>query len=153
MMERHVNGSMQRIDRAEYEPFAAQQHLFLVGNLQRENPHPFVRDPRLELILCYYDAGDDGVPHWHREVTEYELILEGESGTLDAATGQTHWFAAGDLIVIPPGVCVQRLIRKPTRTVTVKIPSSAEKVHCAGCPRECSARVAPYLQEEPCASR
>ena len=153
MMERPVNGSVQRINRSEYEPFIERQHLFLVGNLQRENPHPFVRDQRLELILCYYQPGDDGLPHWHREVTEYEIVLEGVSEALDVATGRTHWFGVGDLIVIPPGVCVQRLIRKPTRTLAIKIPSHAEKVHCAGCSRECPARLAPYSQEESCASR
>jgi mannose-6-phosphate isomerase-like protein (cupin superfamily) len=153
MMERPVNGSIQRIDRSEYEPFAERQHLFLIGNLQRENPHPFVRDPRLELILCYYNSGDDGLPHWHREVTEYEIVIEGESGILEVATGRARWFGSGDLVVIPPGVCVKRLVRKTVRTLAIKIPSKAEKVHCAGCPRECSARLAPYFQEEPCASR
>ncbi len=156
-MERKTTGSVQRIDRSEYEPFAALQHLFLVGDLQRETPHPFVRDPRLELILCCYKPGDDGLPHWHREVTEYEIVIKGESEILEVATGQTHRFGAGDLIVIPPGACVKRQVHTPLRTVAIKVPSSAEKVHCAGCQRECSARLAPYLlqeiQEESCVSR
>jgi hypothetical protein len=53
-------------------------------------------------------------------------------------------------------VCVQRLVRQAARTVAIKVPSSAEssaeKVHCAQCPRECGSRVAPYL-EELCVSR
>jgi len=142
---------MTRIAREEYEPFRALKHLFIVGDLQRPNPHPFVRDARLELILCFYGAGDDGVPHWHAEVTEYELVLEGEVGHRDIATGETRWSGPGDVSVIAPGECVQRLVRTATRTVAVKVPSSAEKVHCGACARECGARLASYAGEDKCA--
>jgi hypothetical protein len=142
---------MNRIAREEYEPFAALKHLFLVGNLQRENPHAFVRDRRLEVILCFYNPGDDGLPHWHAEVTEYELVLEGEVGHLDIETGETQWFGPGDLRILTPGTCVQRIVRTPTRTVAIKVPSSAEKVHCAECPRECAVRLTPYVEEATCA--
>lgn len=144
---------MIRIARTEYEPFTALKHLFLVGDLQRENPHPFVRDSRLELIVCFYQPGDNGLPHWHAEVTEYELVLEGEIGHRDSATGETHWFGPGDLRALPPGDCVQRLVRTATRTVAIKVPSSAEKIHCAACPRQCAVRLAPYLTEAPCESQ
>jgi hypothetical protein len=144
---------MNRIARAEYEPFAALKHVFLVGNLQRWSPHPFVRDPRLELILCFYDPGDDGLPHWHAEVTEYELVLEGEIGHRDTLTGETQWFGPGDLHVLAPGTCVQRIVRTPTRTVAVKVPSNAEKIHCVECPRECASRLASCVEEGIRASR
>jgi mannose-6-phosphate isomerase-like protein (cupin superfamily) len=152
MMERPTGSSVVRIAREEYEPFAALQHLFVVGDLQNPNPHPFVRDSRLELILCYYQPGDDGRRHWHRDVTEYEVVLEGEVGHFDIATGETVWFGAGDVRILPPGVCVERRIRTAARTVAIKVPSTAEKVHCAECPRECGSRIAPYL-EEACVSR
>ena len=151
-MERSTNGSVLRIARDDYEQFADLRHLFVVGDLQRPNPHPFVRDSRLELIVCYYQPGDDGRRHWHREVTEYEVVLEGEVGYFDAATGETHWFGPGDVRILPPGLCIERRIRTTARTVAVKVPSSAEKVHCAECPRECASRLAPY-QEELCISR
>ena len=136
-----------RIARAEYEPFTDLRHLFLVGDLQRPNPHAFVRDRRLEVILCFYQPGDDGLPHWHADVTEYEIVLEGEVGHVDSATGETHWFSPGDLRVLPPGVCVKRVVRRPARTVAIKVPSSAEKVHCAECPRACAARLEACLEE------
>jgi uncharacterized cupin superfamily protein len=136
-----------RIAREEYEPFADLRHLFLVGDLKQPNPHPFVRDSRLELILAYYQPGDDGLPHWHREVTEYEVVLEGEVGYFEAETGETHWFGPGDVRIAPPGVCLQRLIRTAARTVAFKVPSSAEKVHCAECPRECASRREAYREE------
>lgn len=141
---------MRRIARTEYEPFADLQHLFLVGNLQRPNPHPFVRDSRLEFIVCFYKPGDDGLPHWHAEVTEYEFVLEGELGIEDIAGGETQWFGPGDLRILAPGACVRRIVRTPTRTVAIKVPSSPEKVLCAQCPRECAARLAPYRQESAC---
>jgi hypothetical protein len=138
---------IQRIARQEYEPFQELRHLFLVGDLRLPNPHPFVRDERLELILCFYQAGDDGLPHWHEKVTEYEVVLEGEVGNLDVATGETHWFRPGDLRILPPGTCVKRILRGPARTVAIKVPSNAEKVHCAQCPRECGSRLEPYVEE------
>jgi quercetin dioxygenase-like cupin family protein len=152
MTERRTNGSVLQIGRAEYEPFAGLKHLFLVGDLQRENPHPFVRDPRLELILCFYNPGDDGLPHWHREVTEYEVVLEGEVGYFDIGAGETHCFGPGDLSVLPPGTCVKRIVRTSARTVAIKVPSSAEKVHCAECARDCASRLSP-CREELCGSR
>ena len=139
---------IRRIAREEYERFTDLRHLFLVGDLKRPNPHPFVRDERLELILCFYQAGDDGLPHWHKEITEYEVVLEGEVGDLDVATGEIHWFGPGDFRAVPPGTCVKRLVRQAARTVAIKAPSSAEKVHCAQCTRECGSRVEPYLEEE-----
>lgn len=141
-----------RIDREEYEQFADLGHLFLVGDLKRPNPHPFVRDSRLELILCFYQAGDDGLPHWHQDVTEYEVVLEGEVGHLDVVTGEIQWFGPGDFRAVEPGTCLKRLVRKAARTVAVKTPSSAEKVHCAQCRRECNSRVEAYM-EELCESR
>jgi quercetin dioxygenase-like cupin family protein len=152
MMESPAGISVLRIARAEYEPFADLKHLFVVGDLQKPNPHPFVRDQRLELMLCYYQPGDDGLRHWHSEITEYEVVLEGEVGHFEVTTGETHWFGPGDVRVLPPGVCVERRVRTAARTVAIKVPSSAEKVHCAECPRDCASRVAPYL-EEVCASR
>jgi len=141
---------VRRIARSEYEPFAALRHLFLVGNLQRPNPHPFVRDSRLEFILCFYNPGDDGLPHWHAEVTEYELVLEGELGIEDIASGETQWFGPGDFRILAPGACVRRIIRRPVRTAAIKVPSSPEKVLCSGCPRECAARLSPYEKEGAC---
>jgi hypothetical protein len=152
MMDQPAATPVRRIARGEYEPFADLRHLFLVGDLKRPNPHPFVRDARLELILCYYQPGDNGLHHWHSEVTEYELVLEGEIGHFDVATGETQWFGPGDLRILPPGVCIQRRIRTAARTVAIKVPSSAEKVHCRDCPRDCASRVAPCLEEE-CVSR
>jgi len=148
MSQQDCADSLREIRRAEYEPFTALKHLFLVGDLKRENPHPFVRDARLELLLCFYQPGDDGLPHWHRDVTEYEIVIEGEVGHEDVGTGETKWFGPGDLRVLPPGICTRRIIRVPARTVAIKVPSTSEKVFCLGCSRQCAARVAPCLEEE-----
>ena len=146
MMERPVDGAVGRIGRDEYEPFAGLRHLFLVGDLQQPNPHPFVRDKRLELIVCYYQPGDDGLRHWHEQVTEYEIVVEGEIGHFEIATGETHWFGPGDVRVLSPGVCVERRVRTAARTVAIKVPSNAEKIHCAQCQRECAFRLAPCAE-------
>jgi quercetin dioxygenase-like cupin family protein len=147
MREQQTRKRVGIIRRDEYSPFEDRKHVFLTGDLQRPNPHAFVRDPRLEWILCFYEPGDDGLPHWHSEVTEYETVLEGEIGYFEAATGETNWFRAGDFSVIPAGVCVTRVVRERSRTVAVKVPSSGERVVCTGCPRECAWRISPYLGE------
>lgn len=150
-MERDPHNSVGRIGKHEYvNAFAELQHVFLVGNLQRPCPHPFIRDERVEVIVCSYQPGDDGLLHWHRNITEYELVIEGEIGVFEVDSGQTHWFAAWDFIVIPAGTCVQRIVRQATKTVTVKVPSANDKVHCAGCRRECGRRVEPYREEVEC---
>lgn len=144
MNERQAHQRVASIRREEYAPFEDQKHLFLTGDLQRPNAHAFFRDARLEWILCFYQPGDDGVPHWHQEVTEYETVLEGEIGYFEIATGETNWFREGDFIVVPTGVCVKRIVRAHARTAAIKVPSSGEKTICSGCKRECIWRVSPY---------
>jgi len=144
-MERALGGRVTRIAAGEYEGAAEdQQHVFLVGNLEKPTTHPFVRDPRLEIIVCRYGPGDDGRYHWHPEVTEYELVTQGEVGYVEVSSGETRWFEAGDLSIIPPGVCTRRIARTGATTMAVKVPSSAEKIHCSACPRECGHRLEPY---------
>lgn len=150
-MERDLHDGVNRIGKHEYvNAFPELKHVFLVGNLQKPCPHPFIRDERLELIVCSYLPGDDGLLHWHRNITEYELVIEGEIGVFEVESGETHWFTAWDLIVIPAGKCVQRIVRRATKTVTVKVPSSADKVHCAQCSRACWRRVESYREETEC---
>ena len=133
------------IRRDEYAgAWKAQRHAFLVGDLRRDPPHPFVRDGRLEIILTSYAPGDDGEFHWHPEVTEYEYVLEGEIGAFEVGTGATHWNTVGDMLVVPPGVCVRRLVREPVRTLAVKVPSDARKITCSECSRPCTWRTAPF---------
>jgi mannose-6-phosphate isomerase-like protein (cupin superfamily) len=132
------------IRREEYAPFENQKHLFLTGDLQQPNSHPFFRDARIECILCFYQPGDNGAFHWHNELTEYETVLEGEIGYFEVATGETNWFREGDFIVIPPGVCVKRVVRERARTLAMKVPSSAERTTCSCCERECAWRISPY---------
>jgi quercetin dioxygenase-like cupin family protein len=149
-MERPLTGGVVRIRHAEYaEALPELKHVFLVGDLQRPTPHPFIRDRRVELIVVSYEAGDEGRYHWHPDVTEYEIVTEGEIGYFEVATGETHWFDAGDLIAIPAGACVKRLVRRPARGVTLKVPSAAGKVHCQCCARECAWRVEPFSSRTP----
>lgn len=144
-MEHKLGKKVQRIALSEYaEVLPAIKHVFLVGDLQKPTPHPFIREQRVELIVCSYQPNDNGQFHWHPRVTEYEWVVEGEIGYFEVATEQTHWFTAGDLIVIPNGVCVRRLVREVARTIALKIPSLDEKIHCAQCNRTCSWRVYPY---------
>jgi quercetin dioxygenase-like cupin family protein len=144
-MERRLTGGVARIGHAEYaDALPELKHVFLVGDLRRPTPHPFIRDKRVELVIVGYEAGDEGRYHWHPDVTEYELVVEGEIGYFEVATGETHWFPAGDLVAIPAGACVRRLVRRRARGVTLKVPSSAGKVHCDGCDRQCRWRVEPF---------
>lgn len=143
--EIQCDGRLCVIRSEEYLPFSGRKHVFLAGDLKQPNPNPFVRETRLEWILCFYEPGDDGVPHWHREVTEYETVLEGEIGYFEAATGETTWLRAGDFTTVPVGVCVKRVVKGQARTAAAKVPSLSERVVCADCPRVCSARIGPYL--------
>ena len=147
-MERALAGRVVRIARAEYaDALPGDKHVFLVGDLQRPTSYPFIRDPRVELVVVSYEPGDDGVYHWHESVTEYELVVEGEIGYFEVSSARTHWFGAGDLVAIPPGACVRRLVRARARGVTLKVPSAATKILCDGCARDCGYRLTPFAGE------
>jgi len=117
------------------------KHIYMVGSLRRPVPHPFFRDERAEVILCFYKKGDGGLFHWHPEVTEYEFVIEGRMGYHSVSDGREHWFEAGDMICIPAGICVRRLVPTRVRTLTVKVPSRDDKIHCRRCVRVCPCRV------------
>ena len=140
-MERLASG-LEKIVSTEYAPhFADLQHIFLVGDLQLPCPHPFFRDSRVEIIACRYEPGDHGMFHWHPEVTEYEYVLEGSLIYQDAVTGETQRYVAGDLRMLPAGVCARRSIEEPCRTLAMKVPSGDRKIHCRDCERRCDQRV------------
>jgi hypothetical protein len=42
---------------------------------------------------------------------------------------------------------VKRLIPERSRTVAIKVPSSAEKIQCRACSRECPSRQEPYVRD------
>lgn len=143
-MERRLGSRVVRIGSGEYAAaLPLEKHVFLVGDLRLPTTYPFIRDERVELILVAYDPGDDGRLHWHPDVTEYELVVDGEIGYFEVASGESHWFGAGDLIAIPAGACVKRIVQRPARGVTLKVPSAGSKIHCDACARECEWRVAP----------
>ncbi len=145
MSERSVFG-LTAIRRAEYEGHSAQlQHLFLAGDLKQPTPHPFFRRSDLEFILCTYPAGAEGAPHWHTNVDELEIILEGRIGYREAPSGRMLWFETGDFVHVPKGTCVKRTVVLPSRTGAMKIPSDSSSVTCKDCPRECAYRLEPYL--------
>lgn len=50
----------------------------------------------------------------------------------------------GDLTLIPAGVCVRRIVERSCRTLALKTPSSAEKVHCRQRNRDCPSRQKPF---------
>ena len=93
-----------------------------------------------------YQAGHHGQFHWHPEVTEFEYLLEGSLAYREADTGNITVFQAGDLATVPAGVCVERIIQQPCRTLAIKVPSNDVKIHCRDCARMCTQRVEPFKE-------
>lgn len=129
------------VQRHAYAPFLdAARHIYLAGNFHMPLPYPFLREGRAEIILCVYQTGDDGVFHWHPHVSEYEFVIEGRIGYFVVEADKEEWFDMGDMLCIPPGLCVKRLVPCPAKTLTVKIPSLDDKIHCCRCERDCPHR-------------
>lgn len=119
---------------------SSDKHVFLAGDLQIPVAHPFLRRTDVEVVMCVYEAGDNGLPHWHEETDEIEVILSGQVGYREISTGMVHRFGPGDLLNIPRGVCMERIVAEPARTLAIKLPSRREKVHCRQCQRTCGDR-------------
>jgi len=127
---------------------AANRHVFLVGNLKELTEYPFIQDSRFEFIVCQDAPGDHGRFHWHAEVDEYEIVIEGRIGYYFVEKAQTIWYSSGDFSHIQAGCCVRRIVNETARTIAIKVPSSAEKRHCSDCDRECGDRQSPYVNIE-----
>jgi mannose-6-phosphate isomerase-like protein (cupin superfamily) len=147
MPERPVSG-LTAVRRDEYDQHRSElEHLFLAGDLRLPTPYPFIRRDDAEVILCTYDAGSVGEPHWHETVDELEMVVEGELEYREAPSGNTHRFRAGDFVHIPRGTCVKRNVLSASRTLAIKLPSDPTSVICSECARVCAYREAPYQAE------
>lgn len=149
MPERSVAG-LSAVRRGEYDEYRTQlDHLFLTGDLQLPTPHPFFRRDDIEVILCTYQPGNIGEPHWHESVDELEMVLEGKLEYREAPSGRTFCFEAGDFVHVPKGTCVKRRVLTAARTLAMKLPSDSSRVTCTECPRVCTYREAAYRAEVP----
>ena len=134
-----------KIDYEDYKNnYKENKHVFLVGNLTKPTKYPFIRDSRVEFIVCSYKTGDHGDFHWHEDLDEYEIVIEGTIGYHYACSDVKEWFRKGDFSFIPAGVCVKRLVNEPARTIAVKVPSNSSKTFCNQCNRICHNRLFPY---------
>lgn len=124
---------MIKIPKKEYENLEL-KHIFLAGELQRKVPHRFIKDNRLEFILCRYNEGDHGEYHRHPYIDEYEIVIDGKMGYKSAFTGEYLQFEKGDFIHIPAGLCVRRIVIRKSQTLTIKVPSRDDKITCNICP-------------------
>lgn len=135
-----LGGEISYIRHESYD-FDKAQHLFLIGDLKNKQLAPFFFDKRIELILCNYAVGENSIPHWHSVVDEYEIIIAGELVYIDSQSKKRLIFNKGDLVKIPSGVCVQRIVNEPTTTIAIKVPSNNEKIMCCQCERNCDSRM------------
>ena len=117
------------------------KHTFLAGNLKNPLAHPFLNTDKLEIIICTYEKGDHGYPHWHLYVDEFEFVIEGKISYRESLTGISHDFTKNDLIHIPKNVCVNRIVDETCITITLKVPSKSDKVSCFECSRVCDKRI------------
>jgi hypothetical protein len=78
---------VKKINLSEYRKYVPElKHVYLTGDLKQPVLHPSIRDLRVEFILTSYVSRDHGLIHWHSEVTEYEVMIEGKMAYFDVAT-------------------------------------------------------------------
>ena len=124
-----------KIDYMSYvNEFKNNSHVFLVGDLKKSINHDYIKDTRIEFILCRYEKGDHGEPHWHPETDEYEIITSGKIGYQDCMSGNITWYQKGDFSYIPAKKCVKRLVYTKSETIAVKVPSDDKKYICLNFP-------------------
>lgn len=101
---------------------------YLVGNLQLPQELTNIHDDNVELGITKYSNFKFEVPHFHTEVTEYQMILDGAAKYVDLSQNQEYLLEKGDVFVIRPNTTYIQKSPKGTVILFFKYPGKNDKV-------------------------
>ncbi|EMR05530.1 hypothetical protein C772_02502 [Bhargavaea cecembensis DSE10] len=100
---------------------------YLVGNLKTPQVLQHIHDENVEVGLSYYKQFTADKPHIHREVTEYQMILEGYSEILNLITNKVTKLNAGDFYIVEKETPYAQKSAANTKILFFKHPSVNDK--------------------------
>lgn len=100
---------------------------YFVGNLQKPQELPFIKDERLEMGMTSYEEYTTETVHSHMETVEYIYLISGWTKYMDVDTGEVAEFRAGDFYCIETNTVYAQKSAPGTRLLFIKVPSRNDK--------------------------
>ena len=101
---------------------------YLVGNLKGKQELQHIHDEDVEVGISFYKEFKADVPHIHREVTEYQFILEGYSEIKNLSNNEVIQLNEGDFYIVYKGTPYAQKCSKNTKIIFFKNPGINDKV-------------------------
>lgn len=116
----------EEIDKA----FESEQRQYLTGNLKLPQVLTNIKDENVEIGISRYKEYNVEQPHYHTHVSEYHIIISGETKYVNITENKEYVFKKGDFYVIRPNtIYIQKSIEE-TEIMFIKVPGINDKVKC-----------------------
>ena len=100
---------------------------YLVGNLKVPQMLQHIHDNNVEVGISHYKQFTADKPHIHREVTEYQMILQGYSEIKNLLTGEVMELNEGDFYIVQKETPYAQKSATNTKILFFKYPSINDK--------------------------
>lgn len=103
---------------------------YITGKLSLPQVLNYIEDENVEIGISRYKEYKIEKPHYHTEVSEYHIILEGETKYVNITENEEYIFEKGDFYIIRPNtVYIQKSI-PGTQIMFIKVPGKNDKISC-----------------------
>lgn len=108
--------------------FTKEERQYLTGNLKLPQVLKYIKDEEVEIGISRYKNYGIENPHYHKEVSEYHLILKGKTKYVNITTNKEYTFKEGDFYIIKPNTIYIQKSLKGTELMFIKVPGKNDKI-------------------------
>jgi len=112
------------------EAFQSEERQYLTGVLSFPQVLKNIKDENVEIGISRYKEYKIEKPHYHTKVSEYHIVINGETKYVNITENKEYIFKKGDFYIIRPNtIYIQKSLEK-TELMFVKVPGINDKVKC-----------------------
>lgn len=110
--------------------FESETRQYITGKLSLPQVLSYIEDENVEIGISRYKEYQVEKPHYHTEVSEYHIILEGETKYVNVTENEEYIFKKGDFYIIRPNTIYIQKSLAGTQLMFIKVPGKNDKVSC-----------------------
>ncbi|MGG7058956.1 hypothetical protein ACQPUZ_11720 [Clostridium tertium] len=112
------------------EVFKSEQRQYLTGILKIPQVLDYIKDDKVEIGISRYKEYKYENPHYHTDVSEYHIILNGETKYVNITENKEYIFKKGDFYIIRPNTIYIQKSLDETEIMFIKVPGINDKTKC-----------------------
>lgn len=110
--------------------FESETRQYITGKLSLPQALNYLEDENVEIGISRYKEYKIEKPHYHTEVSEYHIILEGETKYVNVTENEEYIFKKGDFYIIRPNTIYIQKSTAGTELMFIKVPGKNDKINC-----------------------